>query len=58
MADVYRVIYTATGPEHQKAVNVSASSQANAIAAAKTNDKLFKDLITAGITSHNVVAGS
>lgn len=58
MSDLYRVIYSATGADHQKSVSVSATSAANAIAAAKTNDRFFKDVVSAGVVAHNVVSGS
>lgn len=57
MADIYRVIYeTKKGPA--TAVNVSATSLANAIAAAKANDTDHKQHISATVCMPNVIAGS
>jgi|HubBroStandDraft_6_1064221.scaffolds.fasta_scaffold00134_19 hypothetical protein len=57
MADIYRVIYVDNGGQSQ-AVYVSATSEQNAVAGAKSNDKGHKQQITATVVMHNIVAGS
>lgn len=58
MADLYKVIYDANDGQPTKTVFVSATTLANAIAAAKTNDGKHKNTVSATVHMHNVVAGS
>jgi hypothetical protein len=58
MANIYRVIYTHSHPDQQKAVNVSATTVANAIAAAKAADSKYKDIVTVTEKMDSVIAGS
>lgn len=47
MANLYRVIYsTVKGPQHAQAALVSATTVANAIAAVKTADGQYTDIIS------------
>lgn len=60
MADIYKVIYPATGGQ-QKTVFVSATSVANALAAVKTNDgqhKIDTSHVTAVVWAPQVIIGS
>lgn len=57
MADIYRVIYLDKNGVNQ-AVNVSATTPDNAVAAAKTNDTQHKQHITATVFMRNIVTGS
>lgn len=58
MAHLYRVIYVANHPQHQQAVLVSATTEANAIAAAKAADSNFKQVITTTQQAQNIITGS
>lgn len=58
MADLYRVTYECSRSQKDKAVNVSATSAANAVAAAKTADASFKVAVDAHVVLHSVVSGS
>ena len=58
MADLYRVVYVSKRGQDQKAVNVSATTEANAISAAKAADTDYKQHVSATIKQHNIVAGS
>ena len=58
MADLYRVIYNTSGPEGEKAVVVSATSEKNAADAAKNADINHKGHITATVLQHNIITGS
>jgi hypothetical protein len=58
MADVYKVTYNRNKSSENETVNVSATSLANAVAAAKTNDSSFKQHVSATVIMHNVVSGS
>jgi hypothetical protein len=46
MASIYRIVYSTKGPQASKAVNVSATTVANAIAAVKTADPKYIEAIT------------
>ena len=58
MADLYRVVYVSTGSQPHQAVNVSATSEANAIAAAKAGDSSHKQHVSASIIARNIIVGS
>lgn len=58
MADLYRVIYVAKRSDNQKSVVVSATSAANAVSAAITNDADHKQHISATVIQQNIIAGS
>jgi len=57
MADLYRVIYVNKSKE-QVAVMVSATSEKNAVAAAKSNDANFQTHATATAQGISIIAGS
>jgi hypothetical protein len=61
MADLYKVVYPASGGQIQKTLFVTATSLANALAAVKSNDtahKIDTQHVTAVVLHHNVIAGS
>ena len=59
MANIYRVIYTTTkGPQHGKAVNVSATTVANAVAAVKAADGQYTDIVSVTEIADSVISGS
>lgn len=58
MADLYRVVYESKRGQNNKSVVVSATTIANAIAAASTADPDFKQHVTATVKEHNIIAGS
>ena len=57
MADLYRVIYTRKHKDHGSVV-VSATSPANAVTAATSNDAQYKDTISVTGLGANIVVGS
>lgn len=57
MADVYRVIYVETAGENAQQV-VSATSQANAIAAASAADSDYSQLISVQTIALGITVGS
>lgn len=58
MADLYRVVYVSKRGQNQKAVVVSATTEANAISAASSADTDYKQHVSANIVQHNIIAGS
>ena len=58
MADLYRVTYVSKRGQAHKAVVVSATTDANAVAAAKTNDTDFSQHISVAVVQHNIITGS
>jgi hypothetical protein len=58
MAHLYRVVYETKGPQHSMSVMVSATTEANAIAAAKAADKNFISPITTTQQAQNIISGS
>ena len=46
MATIYRVVYSTKGPQPNKAVNVSATTITNAIAAVKAADPKYVEAIS------------
>lgn len=58
MADLYKVTYVSKRGQATKQVAVSATSDTNAVAAAKTNDADFSQHVTVSVLQHNIIAGS
>jgi hypothetical protein len=58
MADLYRVTYISNSKKAHDGVNVSATSPANAVAAAKTNDPTFTQHVSVTLLLHNIIVGS
>ncbi len=58
MADLYRVTYVSKRGAAGKSVVVSATTEANAVAAAKTADADFSQHVTAAVVQHGIIAGS
>jgi hypothetical protein len=58
MADLYRVTYISKRGTAAKAVVVSATTEANAVAAAKTADADLSQHVTAAVVQHGIITGS
>lgn len=58
MADLYRVTYESKRGQNSKAVVVSATTEANAVTAAKNADPDFKQHVTAAVVQHGIIVGS
>lgn len=58
MADLYKVNYVSKRGTACKTTMVSATTEANAVAAAKTNDTDFSQHVAASVVMHNIVVGS
>jgi len=58
MADLYKVNYVSKRGLAAKTVVVSATTEKNAVDAAKTADADFSQHVTASVIQHNIIVGS